>query len=279
MAKWIVRSNAPSVAVEETRVVLRSKRRVSIKRGDELLLLSNEWVFTDKTNVLDTKESRSRLDSDEEKRWWEVHIDKWEPLPQALDLNDASTSLTFIRNWRRPKVHVRPAYRRLPDDDLETIERGDLFLARETYLSFVSALPPRLVQYFLAESTFPSQIPWDTPEYVDRAVALIRFIEERVLSLGKVVMAAQNQWDRLSSQTALPLPQPLYVWDEDEATLPINLTSQARIFGTLLSESREGSAADRTQLAEIRDILTSPMRRDVERRFERLFRNRFDERP
>lgn len=277
MAKWIVRSNAPSVTVEKTRVALRSKLRVSIKRGDELLLLSNEWVFTDKANVLDTKEGRGGLDSDEEKRWWEVHIDKWEPLPQALALNDASTSLTFVRNWRQPKVHVRRAYRRLPDADLETIERGDLFLARETYLTFINALPPRLVQYFLAERTFPSQTRWDTPEFIDRAVALIRFIEERVLSLGNILVAAQNQWARLSSQMELPLPQSLYVWDGDEATSPINLTSQALIFGGLLSGSREGSAADRTHLAEVHDLLTSPARREVERRFERLFRNRFYE--
>src|SRR5271166_131412 len=137
MAIWIIRANAPSVTVEKKRLVLKSKRRVSIGPGDELVLLSSESVFVDKARVLEVREASapsiapSTESEREQKRWWEIDIDEWKSLPQEIDLTDASTSLTFIRNWRRPKVHVRLAYRRMPDEDLETLERGELFVARD----------------------------------------------------------------------------------------------------------------------------------------------------
>jgi hypothetical protein len=194
MANWIVRSNAPSATVDETRVILRSRRRVAVKAGDDLVLLSSEWHFTAKARVLEVVEgSGTTLEGGEEKRWWELRIDRWESLAQEIALDDAATSLTFIRNWRRPKIHVRRAYRSLSDDDLETIERGDLFIAREAYLTFISALPPRLAQLFLAESPAPSLRTRDVGDFSARAVALINFVEERVLSVGRVTIAAQAQ--------------------------------------------------------------------------------------
>jgi hypothetical protein len=246
-------------------------------------LLSSERAFTDKARVLEVTEGSAPTqheDLREPKRSWEIVIEKWERLTQEVDLGDASTSLTFVRNWRRPSLHVRPAYRRLPDADLETIERGDLFLARATYLTFLGSLPPRTAQLFLAENfPFPSRTNWEGADYADRSAALVRFIEERVLSVGKVVVAAQNQWEILSSRMGYPKPLPLCVGEEDE-TAPINLTSQAEIFGSLLlPEAPDGSEPHPTQLTDIAELITSSARRQVEARFERLFRNRIDERP
>jgi hypothetical protein len=278
MANWIIRSNALSVSVENTRIILRSKRHVSIKPGDELVLLSSGWVFTHTARVLDISAGSTTLRPNEQKNWWELHIERWDPLPREVELDDVSTSLTFVRNWKRPKVHVRQAYRRLPDDDLETIKRGDIFLARDAYLTLIAALPPRLGQYFLAERSPASAQSRSIVDYAERAVALIRFIDERVLSVGKVVLAAQDQWDILSTRIGSPKGQALYVWDENEMATPAtNLTLQAQAFRTLLPETTEESGVQRPSLSEIAELLTSPARQDVERRFERVFRSHGDE--
>ena len=277
MANWIIRTNAPSVSVEKSRVVLNSSRRVSIGPDDELVLLSTEWTFTHKARVREITESRIAVARGGEKRSWEIHITGWQTFPQVVDLNDVSTSLTFIRNWKRPKVHVRHAYRRLPDGDLETLERGEYFLARHAYLTFISALPRRLVQLFLADSSPDPPRGWGSADYPERSRALIRFIEERVLTIGHVVLDAQSQWDALSSQIGAPKPIPLYVWDEDETAPPINLTSQAETFRTLVPEPGDEREPHRAQLTEIGEVVTSPERQATNHRFELLFRNHADE--
>ena len=278
MANWIIRANAPSVTIEKKRVVLKSRRRVSIGAGDALVLLSSESVFVDKARVLEVREasapSAAPLDEGEQKRWWEIDIDDWKSLPQEVDLTDASTSLTFIRKWRRPKIHVRLAYRRLPDEDLETLERGELFVARDAYLTFLDALPARLVQLFLAENPSPLRT-WSSANYADRASAVIKFIEERVMSVGLVASATQSQWDIFMRRADSPDSSRLYVWDEDEAARPIDFTSQVQAFRSLLSEGTDDSGSRRSQLTEISELLASRQR--AESRFEEIFRNRSDE--
>jgi hypothetical protein len=279
MANWIIRANAPSATIEQKRVVLKSRRRVSIKSGDELVLLSREAVFVEKAQVLEVREasapSIAPFEEGELKQRWEIKIDEWTSLQQEIDLNDASTSLTFIRNWRRPKVHVRPAYRRLPDEDLATLERGELFVARDAYLTFLDALPARLVQAFLAENP-PLLHTRRTTDYAERALGLIGFIDERVMSVGRTALAAQDRWNRFLARTDSDDSQHLYVWDEEELTWPIDLTAQVDAFRALLPESAAEAESDsRSLLTEIADILAS--RQGTENRFENLFRNRLDE--
>jgi hypothetical protein len=278
MANWVIRANAPSVTIEQKRVVLKSRRRVSIGASDALVLLSSESTFVAKARVLEVREasapSVAPSDEGEQKRWWEIDIDEWKSLPQEVDLTDASTSLTFIRKWRRPKSNVRLAYRRLPDDDLETLERGELFVARDAYLTFLDALPARLVQLFLAEYS-SSLRTWSSANYADRASALIKFIEERVMSVGLVASATQSQWDIFMRRAGSQDSSRLYVWDEDEAARPIDFTSQVQAFRSLLSEGTEDSDSRRSQLTEISELLASRQR--AESRFEAIFRNRLDE--
>jgi hypothetical protein len=279
MANWIIRANAPSIAVERNRVVLKSRRRVSISSGDELVLFSWEATFVEKARVLEVREasapSLSPSVEGEEKRWWEIDIDEWKHLPVQLKLDEASTSLTFVRNWRRPNVHVRLAYRRLPDEDLKTLERGELFVARDAYLTFLDALPDRLVQLFLADNP-RSLRTWRFAGYADRARALIDFIEQRVLSVGRVASAAQRQWDAFQARGKLPETHRLYVWDEAEGASPIDFTAQVEAFRALQPDGAEDvGAASRSQLTEIAELLAS--RQSTESRFENLFRNRTDE--
>jgi hypothetical protein len=278
MANWIIRANAPSVAVDGNRVVLKSRRRVSIAPGDELVLLSWASTFVEKARVIEVREasapSLSPSVEGAEKRWWEVHVDEWRDLPEEIKLSEASTSLTFVRNWRRPNVHVRHAYRRLPDEDLETLERGELFVARDAYLTFLDALPPRLVQLFLAENPHPVRT-WDFASYADRARALIRFIEQRVMSVGRLASAAQSQWDIFQGRASLTDAQRLYVWDEAEDAPPIDFTAQVQAFRALQPDGGKEFDPRTSQLTEIADLLSS--RQSAESRFESLFRNRIDE--
>jgi hypothetical protein len=214
-------------------------------------------------------------DEGEQKRWWEIDIDEWKSLPQEVDLTDASTSLTFIRNWRRPKIHVRLAYRRLPEEDLETLERGDLFVARDAYLTFLDAVPARLSQLFLAENP-PFFRTWRITDYADRARALIDFLEERVMDVGRVAIAAQNSWDLFLGRLDSSGSRPLYVWDEAEDARPIDFTSQVQAFRALLAENAEHAGfGGSSQLTAVAELLAS--RQSTENRFEALFRNRVDE--
>lgn len=276
MTTWIIRTGAPSVVLEASRVVLRSRRRISIRSGDELVLLSRESVFVNKAQVVEVRQGGTPYivssDEEEKQRWWEVHIEDWKKLRQEIALADASTSLTFIRNWKRPKVHVRLAYRRLPDADMETLERGELFIARDTYLHFLDALPPRLVQLFLAENP-PRSVSWTNSDYAERARALINFIEAHVLCVGRVALATQKLWVQFLTQVGSPDAQRLYLWDEIEAGHPIDFTSQVDAFRTLLPDTEDSGSAG--QLTEIAELLDS--RRSIEDRFETLFRDRIHE--
>jgi hypothetical protein len=279
VANWIIRANAPSVVIEQKRIVLKSRRRVSIASGDELVLLSWQSVFVEKARVIGVREASAPSvvpsSEGELKRWWEIDIDEWKDLPAELKLSEASTSLTFVRNWRRPSVHVRLAYRSLPDEDLETLERGELFVARDAYLTFLYALPDRLVQLFLAENP-QSLRGWGFSDYADRARALITFIEQRVMSVGRVASAAQSRWDILRARGNFRDAHGLYVWDEAEDAAPIDFTAQVQAFRTLQPEGTEGDFdAPGSQLMEIAELLAS--RRDTESRFEGVFRSRTNE--
>ena len=252
---------------------------MSISSGDQLVLLSWDSTFTEKAQVIEVREaSAPSLAPDiegEQKRWWEIDVDEWKRLPEELKLSEAATSLTLVRNWRRPNVHIRLAYRRLPDDDLETLQEGHLFVARDAYLSFLDALPGRLVQLFLADNPHPLQT-WRFAGYADRARALISFIEQRVMSVGRVAAAAQSQWDILRDRGGFAEAQRLYVWDEVDESRPIDFTAQVEAFRTLLQpESPEEADARGSRLTEIAGLLTS--RQSAESRFEALFRNRIDE--
>ena len=278
MANWIIRATAPSVTVERDRVVLKSRRRISIAAGDALLLLSRELTFSAKARVLEVREGtgRSLLSSaeGEEKNWWEIDIDGWKELPLQLKLDEASTSLTFVQNWRRPNVHVRLSYRRLPDEDMKTLDRGELFVARDAYLTLLDALPERLFQSFLAENP---RLPrtWRSVAYADRARALIEFIEKRVMSIGRVASTTQRFWDNLCERTGSTDTHTLYVWNESDDIAPIDFTAQVDAFHALQRDSGEGEQFSGSQLTEIGEIMGA--RQSTELRFENLFRNRIDE--
>jgi hypothetical protein len=279
MANWIVRSGAPSVSVDDRRILIRSERRVSIKPGDKvLLLLTEKWAFTREARVLDVAQRPRSSQGGEEKPWWEINVSEWSSLPEPVELELFSTSLTFIRNLIRPKLHVRQAYRRLPDADLVTIQRGELFLARETYVTLLGALPRPLQQTFLAETVMSSLQTERSIEFVDRARALIQFIEQRVVSLGNKLIDTQRQWESLLPKTGYPDSMPLCVSDEDELGLPLNLSSQAALFRDLFVELHGADAAEKTLLAKIGDDLAAESRRPSEQRFELLFQDRINER-
>jgi len=278
MGNWIIRNNAPSISVDDERVVIRSRRRVSIKRHDVLLLLSNKLVFSHQADVIRVAERKSTLESGDDKRWWEISIPKWDLLPQPIDLDLFSTSLTFIRNWTRPKLHVRHGYRRVPEEDLITIQRGEPFLARETYLTLSNALPTTLLQQFLAEVATSLTSLRVTREYALRSDALIRFIETRVLSIGRVLMDTQVQWQVLLQRIENIEPCPVYIWDEEDAAPPINLSSQAQLFRTLLGGDHQRPDARIAQLGEIIEVLSARSQQADELRFERIFRDFVDER-
>jgi hypothetical protein len=161
------------------------------------------------------------------------------------------------------------------NEDLATLERGELFVARDAYLTFLDALPARLVQAFLAENR-PLVRTRRTTDYAERTLTLIGFIDERVMSVGRTALAAQDRWNRFLARTDSGDSRHLYVWDEGESTWPIDLTAQVDAFRALLPESAaEAESGSRSLLTEIADILAS--RQGTENRFENLFRNRLDE--
>lgn len=114
MRNWIVRQGAPSVEVrvDQKTVFIKSRRRISIARGDPLLLLNPEWVFTHRSRVVDTKRIATETEAESDGEFsWQVEIEGWESLAQPVELDLFSASLTFVRNWSRARAHLSPSYR------------------------------------------------------------------------------------------------------------------------------------------------------------------------
>jgi hypothetical protein len=286
MANWILREGAPSLEVRPDRkiVLIKSKRRSSIRPGDCIILMSPKWTFTHQSEVLRAPEKpEHELSELEQTPGWSFEVAEWTRFPSPVEFDLFSASLLFVRNWKQPHLHLRPAYRSLSDPDLQTLVNGEPFLARETYLSLMEALPETLRQSFIAEHALPLNNEYRERPFFDLANLAIDFIEQRVVSVGTMVVETDDLWREIAMQAYAPGDLEAYFADEDNqrgnSTAEDSVRTQAALFRNVLGELNGKNGETGALFPSVREALTSNSRLQLERRFEFLFRGRNNELP
>ena len=264
-------------------VTIKSRRRLSIRQGDELLLLSRSegrQAFTAYTSVV-TVESPSS-ERDDRLQTHRVLVDHWLPLEPPVYLDLFIFSLTIVRNLDRPNLHFRSGYRRLPEEDVMSIRKAEPFVARTTYYKLLNALPDGLQSSFLADLLLDTSFA-NATRFQERARKLITFIDERVVAAGTLIHAMEktiaqlelnsedSSFDHVFAEEASP----------DQNDIPPrfdNLFEQAEAFRELQStlaspETRPVAVQPKTLFDEILDEMNQPDRRNIEERFEAAFRS------
>ena len=285
MGQWIVRQGAPSIetGLDSKNVFIKSKRHVSIQPGDRLLLLNLELVFTHQSSVTRISRSVPNVEGASEfQSPWLVETQGWESLKQPIEFDLFPGSLTFVHNWIEPRLHVRPGYRTLPDEDLKTIEEGEPFLAREVYIALFRALPvPMRWKYLLEHQPGPDSVHiFIQRPFFDRAMSLIEFVERRVITVGRTLIQVDDRWKDIVGKSFAPAPLESFFSSAEQEesdsfdSIPDPISGQADAFRSLLNEL-EGVGEELGLIPALRNAMDSES--SIQQRFEYLFRSRDNE--
>jgi hypothetical protein len=271
---WILREGAPSITVDQgaKAVLIESRRRVSISPGNVLVLLSEGRRFTQWTQVLEVDaRSPTRGDSGTaQARLTRISVEEWQTFPIPVEFDLFAASLTFVRNRQKPRLHIRPGYRSLPQNDFETIAAGEPFVAREAWYALMNALPDSMQRKFLAQELLSSTDGVER-SFQERTRALIGFIQRRVLTAGAALKEVADLWHEVCDKAALPREIRAYFHTEDDAAVPDNIEMQAALFQAFQSAALQADEDGRSLLDLASERLqTSELDSTVER-FERLF--------
>jgi hypothetical protein len=151
MTAWLLRKTASSVSADpdKSEFTVYSSRPPAFRSGDCVVLLGGygKGISFDYSAslVAITSASSDALTTTT------ATVDKWQKLPDDTTLALLQFSLTAVKNFDRPQLHFRRAYRRLPMTDLQTIKSGEPFAERSAYYLLLRALPNALRESFERE--------------------------------------------------------------------------------------------------------------------------------
>lgn len=259
-------------------LTIASRRMPRMSAGDTVLLLEgrNQRRFTATAIVLRVVHIQS--DGADEAMFTKIELGSATALPEGLDLDALWYSLTIVRNTSRPNVHFRRGYRLLPLDDFETIRNGEPFIARTGYFELWNSLPPSLKAAFESEQILLAGGGREREGFRQRLERLYKFIDKRVLAVGRLLHALEEVAGALNLDGA-----PVEHWFAAEteaspgvAARPDNLAVQLRRFAGLrevLTGEAGGQSAnkERDLIGDAIRRLDIPDRQPIEHRFERLF--------
>lgn len=184
---WLVRADAPSVTVDsKVGMIIRSRTAPRLKVGDQIVL-ANNGKFTKHGIVQKVDSSDGRTSALQPFSYGgriKLAVEKWESIADSK-IADLRFSLTFIKDVNRPERHLRRNYRSVKASDFRTIVHGEVFLARTAYFELLTSLPgdTRLKFEILQMRTHRTNDP-----FLNRLEALETFIEQRVLSVGRLLV-------------------------------------------------------------------------------------------
>jgi hypothetical protein len=261
-------------------VSIVSRRRPRIAKGGVIVLLSSQRqglvfsahaaVDTVSTDVVPDGEGGSVT---------RLQVQKWEPFSEDLTLDALKYSLTIVRDPRSPLRHFRPGYRRLPPDDLRTLESGEVFVARTAYHELLSALPEVLRNAFLSEEVMLRRDEEGfgfEGRFARRLRDLYAFIVERVISVGCLLEDLVSEIEKVDLRDESGNAYVHSFFEEDGSAvrgIGDNIADQAALFRGLNGEDQE--ERNETRIKEVVSVLRRVETRDHlprELDFERLFR-------
>lgn len=177
-------------------------------------------------------------------------------------LSELEYSLPVVENYHKPEVHFQSQYRTLPKNDFDTIVNGWVYATRTVFGKLVNALPRQNKLEFMIEAMDHfSTIDFKDTSLIDGLDFLYRYIEHRILSRGKLLVAT----DGIIKNELKDLLPPNDVGFIDPETNSIqNISNQADIFKNLFKLEKEKSLK-----SSLEDTLKK--NRELEARFQKLF--------
>lgn len=297
MRYWLIRTDAPSinVSLDDFVVKIISRRQTTIDEGDVLLLFKKghqasafgqyatvSRIEIDKVMV----EDRSGELTGDLSIQTQIMVEEWKKLPNteetSIEVDDLKYSLTFVRNLLKPELHFRRGYRLLPDKDFETITLGEAFVARTGYYELLNALPTTLRVAFESEELMTSAARGSLTTFESRLSRLHEFINSRVLTVGVLLKELNLAIHEIAIRNEEGgVFEHVFIGEEGEDKQTArhagdNISYQSKIFDDLDQTLKQPLFEDPDErfldvVARILDELKQPQRREVERRFERLF--------
>lgn len=312
MKFWLIRTDAPSVrVVAQNLVYIRSKRMPRIKPGDTAVLFDrlhfSRWGLVETFDAAEDEvlalrappgfpevgDSETDLEQPEP-RWFLLTVSGWEKIEDA-NVDDLRFSLTFIKNMQTPRLNLRRSYRSLREHDFKTMVQGDVFLARTAYFELLTALPRETQIEFEISQLMRGGKPIYFGDFEELLRALERFIDQRVLSVGRSLGDLVDRIEAMElgsdlgnklehcfsdeasageSRTARSSAQSRFALNRAERESSGNIRRQAALFAPLLrptDQSPRGDALFREFSSEIFEAIAEPGQEAIERRLQRAF--------
>lgn len=250
-----------------------SRRGISIRKGDELVLTSEHHeglVFSGTARVEAVRELKEAPSADEvPRRKYEVTFDAIQPLKTTAALDFLRYSLGRVTNFDRPGVHFRRNYVRLSAFDFATIKTGRIFWARTAFGTILNALPQEVQRALQIQLLSDGAIaPGGELNYRLALSVLEQFLDVNYFKVGELLRAIQTELSGLrATQGGSSLPQQIYLSDDGDEGRD-SVIDQAATFKRLLQEFYPDG--EESLLAEIRS--QAERQSTVELEFEKNFR-------
>jgi hypothetical protein len=280
MRYWLLRRNAPSIAMTEGSpgFVISSRRPPSIQKGDKIASFTNIdgiATFLDYAEILAV--DRSEAQDRDGYRDTRVSVNEWTPLKDPIALKSIVYSLTLVHNLEKPALHFRRGYRTLPAVDFETIVSGEVFVSRSAYYVLLDALPYSLQLAFRAEQLLETPLRSNTSS-AERLRRLGNFIANRVLLIGDLLSALNttiNQCELRNEGGSTPRH---CIYEESEVSSSYvpgldDIAKESALFGALRGTLQEYDLDlfDEQEQSPSITIVRRPNFLPSETRFEQLF--------
>lgn len=283
MNYWLIRTDAPSVASgrEGTSFTLKTRRKPRISVSDFVIFLENspepEFKRYGQVSEVESHHERTFEPNQTELQFTKVSVKEIHAFPEDLELDDMRYSLTFVRNTSLPSVHFRRGYRRISEEDFETLKSGKPFVARTGYFELLKALPLELQSEFRAELMLDYQLR-DKHSYTLLFEKLTTFVAHRVLSVGNLLAELQQIVEELDVRNENGF-RVRHVFAEDDESFPgirsrsDELAEQNRRFSDLRNDtSQEDWNSNTNPFHQILEGLEDDSLRRSEQRFVSIFK-------
>ena len=210
--------------------------------------------------IAKSAEARRPRPADSYHHYFSYLIDK--QLNQNNTLTDLEYSLESVNNFSEPIRHFQTQYRKLIEDDFETIVNGWIYATRTVFGKLVNSIPRQnKLEFMLQAIDRFDTIEFKSVPLLDGLDFLNEFIETRILSRGKLLVAT----NRLISKKLNDLFDKDEVGFIDPMTEKSNrIAPQAAIFEQLLA--LENDVNLKTNLNK-----AIHANEDLESRFEKQF--------
>ncbi|WEK20468.1 MAG: hypothetical protein P0Y49_04865 [Candidatus Pedobacter colombiensis] len=183
-------------------------------------------------------------------------------LRENNSVNDLEYSLESVDNFGNPATHFQRQYRKIPNDDYETIINGWIYATRTVFGKLINSIPRQNKLEFMLQSMDRfSTIDFKEVPILDGLDFLYEFIETRIISRGKLLVATskliKSKLNDLVDETEIGFINP-------ETEVSNRLLPQAEIFEQLLELEKKVSLK-----AYLKESVAK--NKKLEERFEKKF--------